>query len=286
MGFIDHVHACNRHDPASFIPFRIDGKTVGLVRPFFAEALQRWPDVFAVTDTAVALVVDSSDIEARSSAVAGVLRQLVDDGVLSHLHGERYAATEGNRDQALLFLDRAAAPYFGTRAYGQHLNGFVRDEDGVKLWVARRSADRIHYPGRLDNLVAGGLPYGIPLADNLAKECWEEAAIPAEIASQAVPVGAIGYHADTAKGFKPDTLYCYDLELPGDFQPRCTDGEVESFYLWPVEQVMEVVKRSEEFKLNCNLVIIDFLIRHGFLGPEDKNYLRLLSSLHPPLSVF
>ncbi len=150
MGFIDHVHACNCHDPASFTPFRIDGKTVGLIRPFFTEVLQRWPDVFAVTDTAVALVVDSNDIEACSSAVAEVLRQLVDDGVLSHLHGEQYAATEGNWDQALLFLDRAAAPYFGTRVYGQNLNGFVRDEDGMKLWVARHSVDQIHYPGHLD----------------------------------------------------------------------------------------------------------------------------------------
>lgn len=98
-----------------------------------------------------------------------------------------------------------------------------------------------------------------------------------------MPGGAIGYHVDTAKGFKPDTLFCYDLELPKDFQPRCTDGEVESFYLWPVEQVMG---SGEEFMLNCNLVIIDFLIRHIFLGPEDDDYLRLLSSLHPPLSVF
>ena len=146
MGFIDHIHACNCHDPASFIPFRIDGKTLGLVRPFFAEALQRWPDVFAVTDSAVELVVDTTDIEQRSSAVAWVLRQLVDDGILSHLHGELYAATEGNRDQALLFLDRAAAPYFGTCAFGQHLNGFVRDKDGMKLWIARRSSDRMHYP--------------------------------------------------------------------------------------------------------------------------------------------
>ncbi len=203
--------------------------------------------------------------------------------MISHLHGEQYAATTTNRDTALLLLDRAAAPYFGVRAFGQHMNGFVRGDDGLKLWVARRALDRIHYPGHLDNLVAGGLPYGVSLADNLAKECWEEAAIPAELAAQAISVGAVTYYVDTEKGFKPDTLFCYDLELPADFQPSCTDGEVESFSLQSVEQVMETVRESDLFKINCNLVIIDFLIRHGCLTPAEDDYLELLTSLHRPL---
>ncbi|MES9883660.1 MAG: DUF4743 domain-containing protein [Sedimenticola sp.] len=281
MGFIDHIRACNRHEQLNFRPFCIDGTTVGRVRHTFAEALQRYPQVFTVTDEGVDLAVTSPDLAERSVAVAEVLVALVAEGVISHLHGEQYAATTTHRDTALLLLDRAAAPYFGTRAFGQHMNGFVRGEDGLKLWVARRASDRIHYPGHLDNLVAGGLPYGVSLADNLAKECWEEAAIPAALAAQAISVGAVSYYAETDKGFKPDTLFCYDLELPADFQPYCTDGEVESFSLQPLEQVMEIVRGSCEFKLNCNLVIIDFLIRHGVLGPEDEAYLTLVSALHP-----
>lgn len=283
MAYIDHVHACNSHLPSDFVPFRIDGITAGLVRPQFARWLQAYPEVFAVSDAAVELVVASTDLEQRSSAVAAVLAELVAEGKMSHLHGEQYAATTTDRNNALLLLDRAAAPYFGTRAFGQHLNGYVRGEDGLKLWIARRAADRVNYPGHLDNLVAGGLPYGVSLTDNLAKECWEEAAIPAPLAARALPVGAIDYYADSEKGFKPDTLFCYDLELPADFQPYCTDGEVDEFYLWPVEQVMDVVKESSEFKLNCNLVIIDFAIRHGYIGPESEEYLTLISGLHPPM---
>ncbi|MEJ1406153.1 MAG: DUF4743 domain-containing protein [Candidatus Sedimenticola sp. (ex Thyasira tokunagai)] len=282
MSFIDHIRACNYHEPSNFIPFRIDGITVGRVRHAFAQALQRHPQVFAVSSTSVELAVASPDLNERSTRVAEVLVELVAEGVITHLHGEQYAATTTNRDTALLLLDRAAAPYFGTRAFGQHMNGFVRGRDGLKLWVARRSSDRVHYPGHLDNLVAGGLPYGVSLSDNLAKECREEAAIPGALAAQAIPIGALGYYADTEKGFKPDTLFCYDLELPADFRPRCTDGEVESFSLRPVEQVMETVRGSSEFKLNCNLVVIDFLIRHGVLGPEDEEYLALVSGLHPP----
>ena len=122
------------------------------------------------------------------------------------------------------------------------------------------------------------------MAENLAKECWEEAAVSDSLAARAVPVGAVSYNVDTSKGFHPFTLFCYDLELPENFEPRCTDGEVESFHLWPVQKVMEIVRDTDQFKLNCNLVITDFLIRHGYLGPDDAEYLNLLSGLHPPVA--
>ena len=182
-----------------------------------------------------------------------------------------------------MLIDRAAAAHFGIRAFGQHLNGFVTGPDGLKLWVGRRSADRVHYPGRLDHLVAGGLPYGIDLRENLLKECWEEAGIAENLARAARPVGLVTYVAETPQGLKPDTLFCYDLQLPADFRPRCTDGEVAEFNLLPVQEVMELVRDTHEFKLNCNLVIIDFLIRHGLLGPEYPGYTELATGLHTRL---
>ena len=54
-----------------------------------------------------------------------------------------------------------------------------------------------------------------------------------------VAVGAISYCQETDSGLKPDVMFCYDLELPADFAPRNTDGEVDTFYLWPVEEVAE-----------------------------------------------
>ena len=70
---------------------------------------------------------------------------------------------------------------------------------------------------------------------------------------------------------------------PKDFTPVCTDGEVESFQLMPVEKVMQIVRHSEEFKPNCNLVIIDFLIRHGLLDSEEADYTELVCNLHRQL---
>ena len=283
MSYLDKIRACNAWDPHQFLPFLALGQRVGSLRPAFAAELRRWPDRFRVAQDRVEWINPPGSFLERSALIAEILGTLVDAGVIAYLHGEPYPLTAGRRDQALCLIDRAAAPYFGARAFGQHLNGFVRGPQGMELWVGRRSADRRIYPLHLDNLVAGGLPFGIPLRENLIKECREEADMPLELAEQAIAVGAVTYCRDSEHGLKPDVMYCYDLELPEAFVPRCTDGEVESFHRLPVAEVARLVRDTDAFKLNCNLVIIDFLIRHGLLPQEDPDYLPILQGLRSPL---
>ena len=279
-GFLRHVQSCNSWNPDHFIAFYVAGVPVGRIKRPIRDALRQWPDWFEIAEDRVSLSARFDGFIQRSEVLAEVTGQLVEAGVITHRHGESYPVTAGRREPAYARIDRAAAPYFGLRAYGQHLNGYVRDASGLKLWVARRAADRRNYPGRLDNLVAGGLPQDLGLSENLHKECWEEASIPAELASKARPVGALSYCRETRTGLKPDTLYCYDLQLPVDFTPINSDGEVAEFYLMPVEDVAEIVRGTDDFKLNCNLVIIDFLMRQGVLSPEHPEYLELAQGLH------
>jgi len=164
-------------------------------------------------------------------------------------------------------------------AYGVHINGFVRDGDNLSMWVARRSRSKATYPGMLDNLVAGGQPIGISLRDNLVKECAEEAAIPAQLAATARLVGAVTYCWEKPAGLKPDCMFCYDLEMPPDFTPHAADGEVEEFHLWPLERVSDVVRDTADFKFNCNLVVIDFLVRHGRIPADDPDFLDIVRGL-------
>ncbi|MEW7976415.1 MAG: DUF4743 domain-containing protein [Candidatus Sedimenticola endophacoides] len=283
MSFLDHIRACNNHDPSQFIPFYVNGVGVGRVRPDFAGRLRQWPGIFTVEEDALHCRLEQRDLAGRSAAFAEILGVLDRQDVISHLHGEQYEATPDGRGAGIVHVDRAAVAYFGVRAFGQHINGYVRDGDQIKMWIGLRSSDRKVFPGHLDNLAAGGLPATITLEENLLKECWEEAAIPPGLACRARPVGAITYCADSDKGVKPDTLFCYDLELPSDFEPRCNDDEVEAFYLMSMDEVLEIVDGSDRFKLNCNLVVTDFLVRHGYLGPEHPDYLAIVSGLHPRL---
>ncbi len=283
MSYLDHIRACNRWDPSQFVPFRVEGERVGHIRRDFLPHLRDWPAVLGWSEEGVDWLHPTTDLEEGSWMLHEILEELHAQGVIGHIHGERYPVAGKERLRPSLLIDRSAATYFGVRAYGQHLNGFVRSEGGLKLWVARRAADRRIFPNHLDHLAAGGLPWGIGLAENMRKECREEAGMPEAISSRAVAVGAVTYCLEGKHGLKPDVMYCYDLEVPEDFQPVNTDGEVAGFELQPVEQVMATVRETDEFKLNCNLVIIDFLIRHGLIGPEEPDYLDLIQGLRSSL---
>ena len=74
-------------------------------------------------------------------------------------------------------------------------------------------------------------------------------------------------------------MTCFDLELPQDFTPRANDGEVHSFELWPVQRVFETVRDTLEFKYNCNLVLIDFFVRHGMLSADDPAFIPIVAGL-------
>jgi isopentenyldiphosphate isomerase len=279
VSFLERIAACNNADLARFIPFLVGDAQIGHVHRDFAPMLAAFPDVFAVGPDRAGLVAALDTPDRRTAAVEAALRRLETQGVVKGWRGERYPVHPIAGGPTVMAMERAAVPHFGVRAYGVHMNGFVRRSDGIHLWVARRARDKPTYPGMLDNTVAGGQPVGIGLKENLIKECKEEAGIPREIAARAVPVGTISYVFEEERTLKPDVQYCFDLELPLDFTPRNTDGEIAEFMLWPVERVAAVVRDTTDFKFNCNLVIIDFLVRHGVIPPDHPDYLAICRGL-------
>ncbi|WP_142849291.1 DUF4743 domain-containing protein [Telmatospirillum sp. J64-1] len=283
MSYLDHIHACNRFDLGNYRPFEVGGQRVGWVAKDFMLRLAAFTDIFRVRDDVVSLNEELRSPEERTEAVRGVLRKLVQEGVLPKMRGEDYDVAPRFGAEAVMRIDRTAVQEFGIRAYGLHVNGFVRYGEGMHLWIGKRALDKAVAPGKLDNLVAGGQPSGLSLAENLVKEAQEEADIPREMACKAKPVGVISYCMETERGLKPDVMFCYDLEVPRDFEPIPRDGEMTGFELMPVEKVAEIVRTSDAFKFNVNLVIIDFLIRHGYLTPENEpDYLDLAEGLRQP----
>ena len=280
MSFLDHIRACNQQDLSRYRPLHVGGAVAGYVRQDMADAIAPYGEVFHVTDSAVILADHLRTFAERTGAVESVLSTLKTSGIMLPWRNEPYAVTVAPGGPALFVMDRAAVPLFGIRAYGVHLNGYVRRNDQTFLWIGRRSRTKHTYPGMLDNAVAGGLPHGLTARECLVKECAEEAGIPAEWAARAPAVGAITYTGTMPEGLRRDVLYCYDLELPQGFEPVCHDGELEAFMLMPVEEVAAIVRETRQFKFNCNLVIIDFLVRHGFLGPDDPDYLAIVEGLH------
>jgi isopentenyldiphosphate isomerase len=280
MSYLDHIHAHNNADLSQFRPFYVADKRVGWIPHEFMARLAAWPNVFGVEATRVTLAPGLDDFFTLSDAVEVPLRALASAGVISGWREEAYPVKANWGDAPLMQIERAACTKFGIRAWGVYMNGFVKRDDGTHMWVAHRAKDKPTCPGMLDNMVAGGQPIGISPHENLIKECWEEAGIPKAISALARPVSVVSYCQQTADGVKPNQMFCYDLEVPVDFTPVNEDGEVDRFELWPLEDVIASVGDSFDFKSNCNLAVIDFLVRHGYITPENEpDYMAIVLGL-------
>lgn len=272
MSLIDHIHRCQSFDPAKFLPWRIGDDVVGGVRRDVAERLAHYPTVFAVDGKGVRLRDHLQGFDYRSAAIGDVTRDLYEAGIFTGWRNEWFPVVTRFGAEPLMRLERAAVPMYGVHGYGVHMNGFVRAGKRLKLWVGKRANDRAIEPGKLDHLVAGGIPLGLTPQACLIKECEEEASIPADVAARARPVGAIRYRMDYQGWFRNDTMFVYDLELPADFSPVNRDGEIASFQLMELDEAEEILTSGEDFKFNVALVVIDFMIRHGHIKPDHPDY--------------
>lgn len=278
MGYLRHIRACNNFNKIGKTAWIMDNKRVGYVRDDMLSYLLD-SGIFYKNGDNLELISNLDDFESRTEALGKFAKKAFEDKITNVFMNEPYGVRSSPSSEPLCLIDRSVATLLGIISFGQHMNGYVKTDSGLKMWIAKRANTKGYYAGKLDHLVAGGLPYGISEDENLEKECYEEAGIEKELASQAKSVGMIRYRHEYRLGGSEDIIYCYDLELSEDFVPRCTDGEVEEFYLMSVEEVMDLVKNSDEFKLNCNLVITDFFVRHGYLTPKDRDYIEIISSL-------
>lgn len=279
MGLYDYIETCNAHSFDGKVPFRVGGRQVGWVGENIASRMTRWDHYFKITDNGVDILESLKDMETRSRALAEAGAALVVHQALPRNRKELCPVMEKFGGDVLLRIDRAWLESFGVVSYGVHVNGYVETPDGPELWIGVRSKSRPVAPGKLDNMVAGGLPVGLTLAENVIKEAAEEASVPEDLAQTARPAGVITYMLDTERGMRRDMLFVYDLKLPADFKPVNVDGETSGFVKWPAQQALRVVEETDEFKFNVNLVIIDFAIRHGLIAPEHPDYARLIKGL-------
>lgn len=282
MSLLHHIRQCNAWDPARFLPFWHGGERLGLVRRANAEALKRFPNAYAVDDKGVRLLIEG-DTDAVSAVIEETTEHLVAEGLVAKWRHEFFAAAPHWGAKPHFRIDRGAVPFFGVRAYGVHLNGFVREGDHLKLWVGRRAPNKAVAPNKLDNLVAGGIDHAHGLEETLVKEAEEEAGMPAALASRAVSVGAVSYRMAVTHGLRDDVLFCYDLELPRDFKPKNNDGEFVGFMLEDASRVIDIARKGDDFKFNVNLVLIDFALRHGLIRTDDPDYLDLVAGIHRPI---
>ncbi|KAJ3553337.1 hypothetical protein NM688_g3668 [Phlebia brevispora] len=195
---------------------------------------------------------------------------------------------DANTRNFAFMMERSSCALFGVVTYGVHLTIYAEDKEGCKIWVPTRSRTKPTWPGYLDNSVAGGIAAGTGVFETLVKECMEEASIQEELIKKyAKSVGSVTYFFSTDAGWlQPETdvyeRYLYEVRIPQgvDFQPKPLDGEVESFELLPLSEVTHRM-RTGLFKPNCAVVLLDFMIRHGYITPDNEpDFLEITTRIH------
>lgn len=221
--------------------------------------------------------------------IAETLQVAREKNVFGVLNGWRNELSPINRSsQNPINVERAASTLFGIVTYGVHMTAYVKVDNGIKIWVPRRAKNKQTYGGMLDNTVAGGISSGESAFESLAREAAEEASFPEHlIRSKATSCGMVTYfyiREQRAGGetglFQPEVQYVYDLEIDPSVVPKPADDEVEEFYLWTVEEVQNALAEGN-FKPNCAVVLLDFLVRHGILTADnEKQLIEIVSRIH------
>lgn len=236
-------------------------------------ALRAWPQWLTIDDQGVTL---HAAPDARDAVLAEIALALRAQGLIRAWRDETFPvpALLDDRDRpgpVLARIERASARFWGTLTFGAHCNGWVAGADGrpAALWIARRADDKPTDPGRLDNLIGGGVPAGQSPREAVLREGWEEAGLrPAQMAG--LRSGRrIHVARDLPEGFQREWVSVYDLCLPPDLQPCNQDGEVQSITRMPIAEVVERCAAGE-LTVDATLATLDFLLRHDLLDAATR----------------
>ncbi|XP_022702185.1 nudix hydrolase 24, chloroplastic-like isoform X1 [Varroa jacobsoni] len=276
--------------------FVVNGRIVGVIRPGEWQLLKHHaPDTFEQRGLEIHLCRWKTEPEI-TRGLSEVLKKLRTQDVFPCLRGwrdELYEVASSFGDPPIFKIERAATFIFGTKRYGVDVNAFVVDDEGRPkfIWFQRRSKAKELFPSLLDIYVSGGLAAGESPSHCMQKECLEEASLPEEMSRRYVkPVSCVTYVYEDNLGVHPEISFCYDASLPADHEPQPLDGEVDEFIQMPLASnnelgaLIEVICDPTKFKPTSVPIVIDFLIRWGYIdGSYGSIFLNLFEAIHQPL---
>ncbi|KAK5990529.1 hypothetical protein PT974_08798 [Cladobotryum mycophilum] len=196
-----------------------------------------------------------------------------------------------------LVIASPARGIFGIVTTGVHMNMFTVKSGKIHVWVSKRSQN-VTYAGKLDQVVAGAMDPDDnmdPLV-TLQREAMEEAGLTVDVSTGLVtrngiyvgrvtPEPKISFYdqkdhiAGSEEGHvEPGIRYTFDLQVNPGFIPFPEEPDsIDRFMLKPIEEVKSDLKNAE-WKPNCGLVMLDFLLRKGEIQQCDDEHFGMLRS--------
>ena len=246
------------------------GPVLGSVAVAHLEALRAWPDAFNVlasADGAPRALALRLPAPVRDARLAQIHARLHSDGLIVGWRDEPYPLRDRDGGEHGT-IERAASRFWGMLTLGAHCNGYVADATGrpTHLWIARRSLTKPTDPGRLDNMIGGGVPAGQSPREAVIREGWEEAGLEPGQMAGLVTGGLIDLECDIPEGRQHERLHVFDLELPAGLVPHNRDGEVAEHRLMPVAEALARAAAGE-LTTDAALATLDFAVRRRLVEP-------------------
>ncbi|XP_035769514.1 thiamin pyrophosphokinase 2 [Neolamprologus brichardi] len=235
---------------SSCFRFEIEGAHVGWIPPHVASLLARYPDVFSPPHQgAVTLCHGLDSYEKRSEAVSHVLQALRQEPSLTCLKGWRDEVRHASQTSTYTIVS---------------LCGFSLE--ALHTLYPWPTVSRVVKPS-LTPPPSQNLVKRFNFASNRQFSCF-------------CFILFSSYTYEDEEGVFPESQFVFDLELPLEFKPIIGDGEVQEFYLLPIDKVKELLA-TDDFKPNSAMVVLDFLIRHSYIDPDTEPYYQdFVTGLH------
>jgi len=282
MSFLDRIIESNQARFDAFLPLRVERWQVGWIHRDIVPIVIDSSPRFADDPDAIWFCAAPDDSRGRTEAVAAAVAGLTRRGLVMP-QGEKLGVAVRLGTAPLFELDRGAARRFGVRTYAVHVNGYVRRNGKLFVWLRRPAQGGVARGGHWANMVDHVVPAGHSLEDVLVRRGAEQAGLPQELAAEGQAAGAISCVRECSDGLAPNTAFVFDLEVDPSFEPIPADGQMHHFALWPVDELRGLVSETRYIEPNSALVIIDFLVRHGMIAPSEPDYLELVYRLRSGL---
>ncbi|WP_274585077.1 NUDIX domain-containing protein [Neisseria leonii] len=226
------VQAVFVFDPGRWHELRLNGRHLGYLNDKWRRLLLRdWTGRLKSNDRAVYLETD--DWLAMGDRLQNMAAVWRDTGELSGWRNEAFSVRLDG--ETLFDLERAAFRPLGLYSHAVHINGLSRYEGQWRFWIARRSPYKTVDPGKLDNMVGGGVAAGESVSEALCREGWEEAGLPDTLLAPLVCRWRLDSLRTVSRGLHRECLHVYHAVLRAGTAPENQDGEVAGFELFDAE---------------------------------------------------
>ena len=163
----------------------------------------------------------------------------------------------------IFIIKRNLLSLFGLPSYGVHCNVWRKHKDKFVIYFAKRSEKLKSFPGYIDNTVAGGQPINLSIFENLKKEAYEEAGISCKYLKKVQRGNIVSYFHNNNNNFISAVIFNYHLNKVDELELKNIDGEVESFFSLPLENIYKLLEKNL-LKPNCIIPILDFILLNDY----------------------